>query len=166
MAPSPDDTPELSLSLFAAARTLDDVAQQVVNQELGDVVARPALMRLLPWLEAGPARLTDLARRADVTKQAVGQALKGCEARGWVTYEADPVDGRATLVQLTPAGREAVGHGRAVLRRLEQALAEELGQQQLTVLSESLRKIVQLLSTRDPSTFTRPPSVNLKRPRK
>lgn len=142
----PDGSPSLSLVLFAAARALDESAQTVVNEQLGEVVARPALMRILPWLEAGPSRVTEIAKRVDVTKQAVGQALKTCEERGWIAYETDPRDGRATLVRLTDEGHAAVENGRAVLRRIERVLEDELGAKRFEALKGSLEQVLSILS--------------------
>ena len=61
-------------------------------------------MRLVPFLDRNGIRPSELARHADITKQAVGQTVKGCEALGFVEFAADPADGRAQLVRLTSEG--------------------------------------------------------------
>jgi DNA-binding MarR family transcriptional regulator len=70
------------------------------------------------------ARLTDLARRAGMTKQAMGDLVDQCEAWGLVTREPDPLDARARRVQFTAAGlawlqafREAVAQAEAEFKR-------------------------------------------------
>ncbi|AMW05603.1 MarR family winged helix-turn-helix transcriptional regulator [Gemmatimonas phototrophica] len=165
MPQTPLKQPNFALALLTAARQWDELAQAVVNLELGEAIARPALMRLLPWLEAGPARVTDLARQADVSKQAVGQALSGCEARGWVAYSPDPSDGRATLVSLTSAGYEAVAHGRAVLARIEAMIADALGAERVTALGADLQQVSAILATHSALAFVSPPTGRARRQR-
>jgi DNA-binding MarR family transcriptional regulator len=50
------------------------------------------------------SRLTDLAQRAGMTKQAMGDLVDQCEAWGLVLREADPNDTRARRVRFTPTG--------------------------------------------------------------
>src|SRR3954469_5331252 len=50
---------------------------------------------------AGP-RLTELAQRAGMSKQAMGDLVVQCEAWGLVTREGDPRDARARIVKFTP----------------------------------------------------------------
>lgn len=50
------------------------------------------------------SRLTDLAQRAGMTKQAMGALVNQCEAWGLVTREDDPTDARARRVVFTATG--------------------------------------------------------------
>ena len=49
----------------------------------------------------------DLARAFQVTKGAMTNTIQRLAARGLVTVAADPRDGRAKRVRITPAGRQA-----------------------------------------------------------
>ena len=50
-------------------------------------------------------RLTELAARAGMTHQSMGELVASLERGGWVERRPDPTDGRARLVCLTPSGR-------------------------------------------------------------
>ena len=50
------------------------------------------------------SRLTALAQRAGMSKQAMGDLVNQCEAWGLVAREADPHDTRARLVRFTATG--------------------------------------------------------------
>src|SRR5215208_7904134 len=50
------------------------------------------------------SRLTDLAERSGLTKQAVGEAATELERRGYLERVPDPNDGRAKLIKLTDWG--------------------------------------------------------------
>jgi DNA-binding MarR family transcriptional regulator len=70
------------------------------------------------------SRLTDLARDAGMTKQAMGDLVDQCEAWGLVVRERDPRDTRARLVRFTPTGlawlqafKEAVAQAEAEFRQ-------------------------------------------------
>lgn len=137
----------LARRLFEAARLLDTQGQALVNAQLGERLARPALMRLLPFLEAGPIRVTQLAALADVSKQAVAQSLQACVERGLVHYTPDPTDGRAVLVSLTRAGHGAVRQGRRALAEVEQRVAVQIGEPRLRRLTDDLQALIAALQS-------------------
>ena len=53
-------------------------------------------------------RMQDLAARAVLSRTRVSRIVGELEAAGYVERRPDPDDGRASLVALTPAGREAL----------------------------------------------------------
>jgi len=133
--------PGLGPLLFACARRLDEIAQAEVNREAGLRLLTPALVRLLPHLSRAGIRPTELARRVDVSKQAVGQSLRELEAMQLVELVGDPGDGRARLVRLTAAGEAAYDHGRGVLAFYEAALAARVGQGRIAALRAALGQV-------------------------
>jgi len=64
--------------------------------------------------------ISDLARRAGVTKQSMAQATMSLEDKGLVQRLADPRDARAKLVVLTDDGWEALRFGRSVADGIHQ----------------------------------------------
>jgi len=131
--------------LFACARLLDEVAQAEVNRAAGRRLLTPALARLLPHLSREGIRPTELARRIDVSKQAVGQALRELERQKFVELVIDPEDGRARLVRLTPAGVAAYDHGHDVLAFYEAALAIRVGVRQMNAVRGALSRMLPVL---------------------
>jgi DNA-binding MarR family transcriptional regulator len=140
-----DRRPPLGPLLLTCARLLDEVAQARVNAEVGERVARPALMRLLPFLDRDGIRPSELARRADVTKQAVGQTLKASEDLGFVELTADPADGRAQLIRLTAQGEAAFRYGNSVLAFLEGELTRSVGQAAVRDAVDGLQAMLPVL---------------------
>jgi DNA-binding MarR family transcriptional regulator len=142
---SPAVSPGLGPLLFECARLLDEIAQAEVNREAGARVLTPALVRLLPHLTVDGVRPTELARRIDVSKQAVGQALADLAGRGFVEQVPDPVDGRGRLVRLTRDGVAAFEHGRGVLAFFERELAGRLGARKVETLRTTLGAMLPVL---------------------
>jgi DNA-binding MarR family transcriptional regulator len=66
-------------------------------------------------LDRDGTRLTELAARADMTHQSMGELVDTLEQRGYLERRPDPADGRARLVCLTSKGRQMV---RTALREI------------------------------------------------
>jgi DNA-binding MarR family transcriptional regulator len=93
------------------------------------------ITRHLP--EAG-ARLTDLAARAGMTKQAMGALVTQCEAWGMVTREPHPGDARARSVQFTPAGLAWLAAYQDAVRQTEAEMRAAIGGEVTTVIALGL----------------------------
>jgi DNA-binding MarR family transcriptional regulator len=76
--------------------------------EAGYGALRPAHMSILQHVDHPPAgtRITELAERAQMTKQSMGQVVVDMESLGYVELVPDPSDRRAKIVRLTEAGWE------------------------------------------------------------
>ena len=122
--------------LLRAARLLDEVLVARLKRVRAE--ARPSHARLLPYVDAEGTRLTVLAARLGVTKQATGQLVEELEGEGLLVREADPEDGRAKRVKLTPRGKKAVSDVTAQLAQLEAGLVAALGEGQGAALEAML----------------------------
>ena len=91
-------------------------------------------------LEHG-SRLTELAERSGLTKQAVGEAVAELEKLGYVERVPDPRDGRAKIIRLTPRGLDGCLTGRRVFAEIEREWANELGEELLRGLREAVEAI-------------------------
>jgi DNA-binding MarR family transcriptional regulator len=78
-------------------------------------------------IELAGMRLTELAERAGMTKQAVGEAVSDLEGLGYAERVADPSDGRAKIIRLTDQGGAAQRAGFAIIAELEAEWVERFG---------------------------------------
>ena len=98
MDPSPKHTAvRLRVSLFALMRQL----RQTAPPE-GIGIARLGVLGAL--YRRGPMTPTELAAHERVKLQTLTRLLAELEADGWVVREADPVDGRRSVLSLTRLG--------------------------------------------------------------
>jgi DNA-binding MarR family transcriptional regulator len=134
-------------TLLECARLFDRLGQARLNEELGERIARPSVMRLIPHLPPEGLRPTELARRADITKQAVGQTLSLLEEYGLVEYAPDPTDGRALIVRMTELGVEASRLGLAALADVQQDVEARVGADVVARTFRGLRTILAELET-------------------
>lgn len=91
-------------------------------------------------LENG-SRLTDLADRSGLTKQAVGEAVAELERKGYVERVPDPGDGRAKIIKLTERGMEACLTGRRLFAEIEAEWAERYGEERVAGLRDCAEEI-------------------------
>lgn len=99
---------------------------------------RPAHLHVVQHLDERGSRVTELARRAQLTKQTVVHTINDLERLGYVRRDADPDDARAKLVVPTERGHAAIRTGRRVVQGIEHQWAELLGSDRL----ESLRNLL------------------------
>lgn len=125
--------------LLRSARLFDALAFE--RWSAGHPSIRRAHLQLMPHLDLDGTRITELARRAEISKQAVGQLVTDMEAGGYVQRVPDPSDQRAKMVVLTKRGRDAVIDGLAVFDALKGELIAKLGAEVIEELIDGLERL-------------------------
>jgi DNA-binding MarR family transcriptional regulator len=92
-------------------------------------------------IEPDGSRLTDLAERAHMTKQSVGEVTTELERRGYLERVPDPSDGRAKIIRLTERGRAAQALGFQIIDEIEQEWAERFGADRVAALRDALEAV-------------------------
>lgn len=86
--------------------------------------------------------LTELAERAQITKQSMGYLVDYLQERGYVERVPDPVDGRAKLVRYTERGREVYQVAGQIVQHIEQEWACHLGEHKMEQLRQLLKELI------------------------
>ncbi|HUA44616.1 MAG TPA: MarR family transcriptional regulator [Solirubrobacteraceae bacterium] len=86
-------------------------------------------------------RLTDLAERAFMTKQSVGEVVSDLEKLGYAQRVPDPSDGRAKIIRLTERGQAARTVGLELIDEIEQEWAERYGADRVAALRDALEAV-------------------------
>jgi DNA-binding HxlR family transcriptional regulator len=102
-------------------RTAQSMVEEITTrlEAAGFANCPPSFHPIFENLDPEGTRLTILAARTGLTHQSVGEVVAELERRGFVERVADPVDGRARLVRLTPEGRRLVRAAVAAIRAIE-----------------------------------------------
>lgn len=130
----------LGVLLFVAYRSLEERAYDaVVGAGATDVTAAQA--RLIGQLAPEGSRLTELAARARVTKQTAGHLVDQLERAGYVERAADPSDGRARLVRMTPSAEALVPIANAAVEGALEEWRAHIGDARMVQLREALTMI-------------------------
>lgn len=100
----------------------------------GDLTV-PQLTALSRLDRLGPSTTAELARREQITPQAMGATIASLEQRDLVMRQPDSVDGRRSILSLTPAGRAAISSGRsAIVDRITDVLTESFTSEEIATL--------------------------------
>ena len=94
------------------------------------------------WLRPEGARTTDLAAWAHITKPSMVYLVDHLEAQGYVERAADPSDGRAQRVRLTPQGIELTRTVRRLIGEIEEDWERRIGAAQMAQLKQILGELV------------------------
>ena len=97
-----------------------------------------AIVHITRHLERGGSRLTELADRAGMSKQAMGDLVDQCAAWGLVRREPDPRDARAKRIVFTPAGLDWLQAFRQAVQQAEAEFREQVGASVATVVALGL----------------------------
>ncbi len=91
------------------------------------------------------ARLTELADRAQMTKQSMNYLVDYLESCGYLERAPDPLDGRARLVRLTERGQAMTDTARRIADQIELDWAARIGEQRLADLRRTLNALIEAL---------------------
>jgi DNA-binding MarR family transcriptional regulator len=91
-------------------------------------------------LDPDGTRPAEIARRAGISRQAVGQTVAQMKAQGLVKLAADPTNRRARLVQPTAKGRKALERTGTGSAAAEKVLSRRIGASRVKSLREALEQ--------------------------
>jgi DNA-binding MarR family transcriptional regulator len=115
---------------------------------------------VLKILSADGDNITELARKATMTKQSMGYLVDQLESAGYVERVSDPSDGRAVIVRRTGKGWLANRAAAEEVARIEAEWAQLLGHAKMRQLKALLTELVEKLGYHfegsPPDVATRP----------
>ena len=112
----------------------------------GHTQIRPAHDPVFATLPSEGARASDMAARAGITKQSMGEAIRDMVDLGLLEMTEDPTDRRAKLVTFTDAGMEVAQDGKRHMFALEQQWKDKFGAENYEITREVLEGIVEMMS--------------------
>jgi len=129
--------------LLKTARLAGDLALRRANQQRKHTTPlRPSHTALFPHIDFEGVRITTLAERVGISKQAVSQLIGDLEQRGTVELNADPSDGRAKLVRYTKRGQRELLEGLQLLREIELEIEQTIGDKKLRLFRKTLAELL------------------------
>jgi DNA-binding MarR family transcriptional regulator len=121
----------------------DRHVRELVYEELYRRGLQPNLFAILALIGLRePVTPTELAQESGVHPTTLRDMVNEMVDRGHVRRLENPDDRRSHFLEVTPEGRRFVKDASAAMRAVEQALAQELGEESL----ERLREPIQLLA--------------------
>lgn len=106
---------------------------------------QPAHNAVFATLPPEGARSVDMATRAGITRQSMGEVLRDMAARDLVAMTPDPDDGRAKVVRLTEHGRDIARAGYDRIREVDRLLRQEYGDDAVDTARRVLAAVPEML---------------------
>jgi DNA-binding MarR family transcriptional regulator len=98
------------------------------------------------------SRLTDLAHKSNMSKQAMAYLVNQLKACGYLEDLPDPSDGRARRLYLTARGAALVHLAIETVRTVEMGWTDQIGKKQMQTLKQILQNLVAVLEEPDPES--------------
>ncbi len=129
--------------LMKCARLVNERALSRVKAKAprGRATPRPAHTALFPHIALEGSRVSEIAARAGISKQAVSQLVDDLEELGLVERKSDPSDARARRVVWTARGKRGLLEGLSTLAALEAELEAAVGAAQWQGLAAGLQAL-------------------------
>jgi DNA-binding MarR family transcriptional regulator len=135
-----------SRHLLGVTRYLQTSMMHTLQEQCGHEHLRLGFSSYITLIGEGDKRLTDLAEILGISRQACNQAVKQVTAAGYIERAADPADGRAKQLTLSPRGRKLRRDGVRIVALLNKQFADIVGESEIADASRSLLKMYQSLS--------------------
>ena len=129
------------------AQTLRELTLSFLRDAPRHDLSRAAAGVLSVLDRLGPQRITALAEREAVSQPSLTGLVQRLEAAGYLERSADPEDGRASLVSVTPAGVGALQARRAAHDQMIEHRLAELSEEDLRALAGAVPALQHLIST-------------------
>jgi DNA-binding MarR family transcriptional regulator len=123
--------------MYVAARSLEARAYDALVAA-GAVDVTPTQARLMAQIDPDGTRVVTLAARARIAKQSAAFLVDQLERAGYVVRVADPRDGRAKLVRLTPHARAIGDAADAEVARAIEEWERHVGPTRMRQLEETM----------------------------
>ena len=126
MAQDPPEQARNTIAMLGRAYSL--LGFQIVDGVVGaGFPQKPSHSAVFAQISREGSRLTELARGANMTPQAMGELVDELEELGYLERRPDPTDRRAKLIVLTPRGHECIAAGIATIQGIEERIDQILG---------------------------------------
>src|SRR5215813_7110931 len=141
-APVPVDRTDVGYLLALASRRWNEILERRFSEAGFPEIRASYGALLVPLFEEDGLRMTELARRARLSKQTLTTMARLLERDGLINREADVNDARATRIFLTKRAKRFQPVAEAMLRDLDADVVRMLGEARAAQLKGSLAALI------------------------
>lgn len=141
--PRPERTPFIALVHRANQALQGDMVREARSR--GHDFVKHSHNAVFGSLSEDGSRATDMAARAGITRQSMGEVIRELVGFGILEMTPDPDDRRAKLVRYTAKGAEFIAPGYQHIVELERRFAYELGEEEYEVTRRVLERVADIL---------------------
>lgn len=141
--PTPDRKPMIGLVGLVNRKLRADMLSETHRR--GHTFVKAAHNDVFATLPFEGARASDMAVRAGITRQSMGEIIRDLVDLDLLEMQTDPTDGRAKIVTYSAHGREFAREGFQHILDMEARFADELGAEDYETTRRVLEGIVAIL---------------------
>ncbi|MDE7476588.1 MAG: MarR family transcriptional regulator [Lachnospiraceae bacterium] len=133
---------ETLVKLFNNVMSIEEKA--IITEEFKDITNNDMHIIEAIGIEE-PRRMSDIAKRLDVTMGTLTTNMNSLEDKGYIERERSTTDKRVVLVVLTPKGKKAFYHHRGFHRKMIKAVVKSLDEDEMKVMIKCLLNMNEFL---------------------
>lgn len=127
---------------FFYVQQVEQLARRRIDLSLqGEDMTAGQYMVLNLIVHHEPTSSAELARRANMTAQSMGEFIKGLETKGLLQRQGDPQNRRVIHIRSTAAGRKALAQSEARVDQAEREFFACLAGEELAMLKLLLSRV-------------------------
>ena len=134
------DRSDTGVLLGFCSRAFNDRTAQKI-QTAGHITVRVSHLALMRNMDGDGTRITELARRAGMTKQAMGQLVREFQELDYIVLRPDPTDRRAKLATYTEQGQVLAEAAEYSTKEVHDEFKKALGKGGLKELRKLLARL-------------------------
>jgi DNA-binding MarR family transcriptional regulator len=132
-------------SLIKAARLHNETAINALKQSHKKFSKlKPSHMQLFPHIPFDGITIIELAKRLDISKQAVSVLVRDLLDYKVLKKKSNPNDKRSFLITFKTEGKESIFEGMKHLAKMDEKLLTVLNKNEVKILNSALHKIINL----------------------
>ena len=112
--------------------------------DLGYDDIRPRHATVFAHLDPSGTRSSELAARAGMTRQSMGEMVAELVGSGYLDQRPDPNDGRAKVVLLTPRGLQHLKDARRIADEIQWSWENRLGKERMREVRVTLEELASM----------------------
>jgi len=119
------------------------VLDKLAQDGLDDITLRHFVV--IPFIDEKGIRAVEIARQVGISKQAVSKLVDELLQKGYVSLKADPADGRASLVYMSPKGNDFLRRAIEHTKQVETSWQAVVGKQEFKVMKQAMSTLLKTL---------------------
>jgi DNA-binding MarR family transcriptional regulator len=139
----PDFLPMIALAEKSARALKLDMLRHA--QSIGHTGMQASHNAVYATLPPEGARSADMAQRAGITRQSMGEVIREMVGLGILEMVPDPSDGRAKIVRFTAHGKKVASDGYDHIIELDRIFREKFGDEDVDTTYRVLLGVMELL---------------------
>jgi DNA-binding MarR family transcriptional regulator len=139
----------LGHSLIKAGRVYNEYSFELLKEKINDQRLKPSHMQLFPVIPFGGISIVELAKKLEISKQAVSILVNDMLDMKILKKFDHPSDKRSFIIKFDMKKNSSLIKGMGLLSKLDNELIVLLGEKKVKLVNQALLEIIETINSRD-----------------